>query len=263
MSRMASATARSTVAGSAARRQVCFEDDDFSLFLLDQVWSVSFVNCSIESRRCLTSRADDLSGLCLLQSDGPSRLLDSPARLEHARSGAQARLSVRAHGVRHGRLTSSIRDNVDCYRGCCWRRRNDERLLPRRWRRRLSHHAWNGDPARHDVGRRRLLDTARSAGAPLVVRSVQERFARAEERRRRSALPPVASAADSSSAVTGTRRPVGDSVARVLPAPDDRRRNRREPEALERMSAARTSVERTAVAQHSRRSGRLRSSASR
>src|SRR4029453_5327136 len=106
-------------------------------------------------------------------------------------------------------------------------------------------------------------DTARTAGAPLVVRSVQERFARAEERRRRSALPAVAPAADWSSAVTGTRRPVGDYVARVLPASDDRRRNRREPEALERMSAARTSVERTAVAQHSRRSGRLRSSASR
>src|SRR4029450_5670661 len=61
------------------------------------------------------------------------------------------------------------------------------------------------------------LDTARSAGAPLVVRSelvvrsVQERFARAEERRRRSALPTVAPAADWSSAVTGTRRTGGGS----------------------------------------------------
>src|SRR5262245_38062544 len=83
-----------------------------------------------------------------------------------------------------------------------------------------------------------LPGTAPSAGAPMVVRSVQEWFAQAEERRLRSAPPVAAPVVDSSSAVTGTRKPAGDSVAPVLPAPDDRRRHGREPQEDGRMAAA-------------------------
>ena len=96
VSAIAAATARVELVVADRRRQVGLEHRDLGLLLVGEVLRPPAVNCSIESRRCLTRRRHDLQ---LLGAFERAVLLDALVHergLQHAQRG-QARRVLGLH----------------------------------------------------------------------------------------------------------------------------------------------------------------------